>query len=102
MRRAESVVDALRALGETGEAPRLAQRLHARSASGQNLVRIGLVANVPDELVGRRVEYAMQRYGELHDTQPGSQMTAGEGHDIDGFAAQLVGKLMQRLTGQRA
>jgi hypothetical protein len=29
-------------------------------------------------------------------------MAAGEGHDIDGFAAQLVGKLMQRLTGQRA
>jgi hypothetical protein len=48
---AERVVFALRALGEAGQAAALAQRADAVAPSGQNLVRIGLVADVPDQPV---------------------------------------------------
>ena len=48
---AERVVFAFRALGETAEARALPERADARPAAGQNLVRIGLVADVPDDPV---------------------------------------------------
>ena len=53
MRGAERVVFALRALGEAGQAAALAQRADAVAAAGEDLVRIGLVADVPDRC-GRR------------------------------------------------
>ena len=46
---AERVVFALGALGEAGEAAALAQRADAVAAAGQDLVRIGLMADVPDQ-----------------------------------------------------
>jgi hypothetical protein len=46
---AERVVFALGALGEAGEAAALAQRADAVAAAGEDLVRIGLVADVPDQ-----------------------------------------------------
>jgi hypothetical protein len=61
MRGAERVVFALGALGEAGEAARLAQRADAVAPAGQDLVRIGLVADVPDQPVVRRVEDMVQR-----------------------------------------
>ena len=49
MRRAEGVVFAFGALGEAGKAVPLPQRADAVAPPGQNLVRIGLVADVPDQ-----------------------------------------------------
>ena len=77
MRGAERVVFALGALGEAGEAVALAQRADAIAASGQDLVRIGLVADVPDQPVGRRIENVMQRDGELDHAEAGAEMAAG-------------------------
>ena len=51
MRGAERVVFALGALGEAGEAVALAQRADAVAPAGEDLVRIGLVADVPDQAV---------------------------------------------------
>ena len=56
MRGAEGVVFAFGALGEAGQPSALAQRADAVAASGQDLVRIGLVADVPDQLVVGRIE----------------------------------------------
>ena len=77
MRRAERVVFALGALGEAGEAALLAQRADAVAAAGQDLVRIGLVADVPDQPVVRRVEDVVQRDSQLDDAEPGAEMAAG-------------------------
>jgi hypothetical protein len=52
----ERIVFALRPLGETGEAVALPQGPDAAAAAGQDLVRIGLVADIPDQPVTRRVE----------------------------------------------
>ena len=72
MRGAEWVVDAFAALGETGNATGLTQRPHAGTAAGEDFVRVGLVPDVPDQSVARRIEYAMQGNGELHHAQSGA------------------------------
>ena len=51
MRRAERVIFAFGALGEAGQAAALAQGAHARAPAGDDLVRIGLMADVPDQTV---------------------------------------------------
>jgi hypothetical protein len=43
----------------------------------------------------------MQRDGELDDAEPGAEMAAGDRDRVDGFAAQVVGKLPQ-LVGLKA
>ena len=67
MGRAEGVVFALRALGEARQAVRLAQGPDPVATAGEDLVRVGLVADVPDQPVARRVEHVMQRHRQLDD-----------------------------------
>ena len=61
MGRAEGVVFALGAFGEAAEAAALAQSADAVAAPGQDLVRIALMADIPDQLVMRRVEDRVDR-----------------------------------------
>ena len=95
MRGAERVVFALGALGEAGQAAALAQRADAVAPAGEDLVRIGLVADVPDQPVARRVEDVVQRDGQLDHAEPGAQMAAGHRDRVDRLGAQLVGELPQ-------
>ena len=90
MRRAERVVFALGALGEAGQAAALAQRADAVAPAGEDLVRIGLMADVPDQPVARGVEDVMQRDGELDDAEAGAEMPAGDRDRVDRFLAQFV------------
>ena len=92
---AERIVFALGALGEAGEAAALAQRADAVAAAGENLVRIGLMADVPDEPIGRRVEHVVERHGQLDHPEPGAEVAAGHRHRVDRLLPQLVGKLAQ-------
>ncbi len=75
---AERVVRALGAAREAGKAALLAQGPDAVAAAGQHLVRIGLVADVPDQPVVRGVEHGMECNGQLDDAEPGPQMSAGD------------------------
>ena len=102
MRGAEGVVFALGALGEAGEAATLTQRPDAVAPPGQDLVRIGLVADVPDQPVVGGVEHIVQCNGEFDDAQACPQVTARHCHRVDGFGAQLVRNLPQVLFGNRA
>ena len=95
MRRAEAVVFAFRALGEARQAAALTQRPDAVAPAGQDLVRIGLMADVPDQPVVRRVEHVVQRDGQLDDAEAGAEMPAGYRHRADRLAAQFVGNLAQ-------
>ena len=95
VRGAERVVLALGALRKSGEAAALAQRADAVAPPGQDLVRVGLMAHVPDESVVRRVEQVMERDGELDDAEPGAQVPAGDRHRADELVAQLARELRQ-------
>ncbi len=101
MRGAERVVFALGALGEAGQPAALAQRADAVAPAGQNLVGIGLMADVPDQTVVRRVEDVMQRDRKLDDAQPGAEMPARDRDGIDRLLPQFVGDLAQ-LAGLEA
>ncbi|MGA3308517.1 MAG: hypothetical protein ABSD08_07880 [Xanthobacteraceae bacterium] len=95
MRGAERIIFALGALGETGQAAALTQRADAVASAGENLVRIGLVTDVPNEPIGRRVEHVVQRHGQLDHAEPGAEMAAGDRNGVDGLLPQLIGKLAQ-------
>ena len=99
MRSAERVVFAFGALGEAGQPALLAQRADAVAPAGQDLVRIGLVADVPDQTVVRRVEDIVQRDRQLDHAEPGAEMAAGVGHGVDQLGAQLVRQLRQVAFG---
>ena len=73
----------------------LAQGADAVAAAGENLVRIGLVADVPDQPVGRRIEDVVQRHRQLDHAKAGAEMAAGDRHSIDRLLPQFVGKLAQ-------
>ena len=75
--------------------PRLAQRADAVAPAGQDLVRIGLVADVPDQPVARRVEDVVERDRQLDHAEAGAEMAAGDRDRGDRLAAQLVGELPQ-------
>ncbi len=95
MRRAEGVVLALAALGEAGEAAALAQGPDAVAPPGQHLVRIGLVADVPDQPVARRVEDVVQGDGELDDAQARAEVAAGHRDRVYGLVAQFFSQRSQ-------
>jgi hypothetical protein len=58
-------------------------------------VWVGLVADVPDEPVVRRVEHVVERHGELDHPKPGAEVAAGYCHRVDRFLPQFVSKLAQ-------
>ncbi len=94
---AEAVVVALAALGEAGEAVFLAQGGHAIAPPGQDLVRVGLVADVPDQPVGGGVEDVVQTDRQLDHAEPGREMTAGLRDGVDEIAPQLVDDRRQQM-----
>src|SRR5689334_15258842 len=100
MRCTERIVFALGPLGETGEAAALTQGANAVATSSENFVRIGLVTDIPDKPVGRRIENIVQGNGEFDDTEPGAEMSARPGDSIDGLVAQLVCQLLELIGGE--
>src|SRR6266702_3865143 len=70
--RSELVVRALTAPKESGEPAGLAQCGQPVVAAGEDLPRIALVPDVPDDLVARRVEAIGERNGELDHAEPGA------------------------------
>ena len=92
---AERVVFALRPLGEAGQAAALAQGADAVAPAGEDLVRIALVADVPDQDVLRRLEDVMQGHRQLDHAEAGAEVAAGDGDGVDGFGPDLVGELLQ-------
>ncbi len=69
----------------------LADRVEPLAPPGQHLVRIGLVADVPDDLVARGVEQAVERDGELAGAQVGAEVAADLADHVDDQLADLLG-----------
>ena len=86
---AVAVVLALGAEHEAVEAAGLADGVEAVAAAGENLVDVGLVADVKENLVFGRVEDGMKGQGQLDDAQVGAEMAAGYGERLDQEFADL-------------
>ena len=89
---AEGVVGAFVAAREAGDAILHAQARHAVAAAGEHLVRVGLVADVPDQAVVRRVEHVVQGDGQFDRAQVRRQVAAGLGHRFEQEGAQFLGQ----------
>ena len=99
---AETVVFAFGAFGESGQTAALAKGANAVAPAGQNLVRIGLVPDIPDQPVARRIEEVVQRDGQLDHAEPGPEVTAGHRHRADGLGPQLVRHLPEVFSFEAA
>ncbi len=95
--------DVVRRLGdraERGEAAVLADRVQLVAAAGQHLVRVGLVADVPEDLVARGVEQRVQCDRELAGAEVGAEVAADLAHRVDDVLADLLGQLAELVLGQ--
>ncbi len=92
---AKGVVLALGAARECGNAVLLTQAGHAFAATGEDLVRIRLMPDVPQQTVVRGVEDVMQRDGQLDHAQAGTEMPTGLADRVEQFQAQLIGQGFQ-------
>ena len=99
--RAHDVVRRLLARAERREAAVLADRRQLLAAAGQHLVRIGLVADVPEDLVARRVEHAVQRDGQLARAEVRAEVAADLPDRVDDVLAHLLRELLE-LRPRRA
>ena len=99
---AKGIVRALFAIGEPRKAAGLAQGTNTITAPSQNLVRIGLVADVPNEAVVGRVKHPVERYRQLDDAKARAQVTARDRNGVDHFVAKLRRQLRQLILRQLA
>ena len=94
---AKRVVFAFAALGEAADAFVLAVGVETLASPRQNLVAVGLVSDVPNDLVFGGVEDVVQGHGQLHNAKAGAEVTSLFRHHIHDELAQLVADLLQFL-----
>jgi hypothetical protein len=87
---AHDVVLGLEDRAEGGETLVLADRRQPLAAAGQHLVRVGLVANVPEDLVARGVEQAVQGDRQLAGAEVGAEVPADLADHVDHVGADLL------------
>ena len=61
-------------------------------------MRVGLVADVPEDLVARRVEQGVQRDRQLAGAEVGAEVAADLADRVDDQLADLLGDLLQLLV----
>ena len=86
----ESVVGTLGDARKAADAPQLAVGAERLAAPRDDLVRIGLMADVPHQPVVGRVENVMDRRSQLHRTEARRQMAGVDRALFDDIVPQLV------------
>ena len=90
--------------GSNGDSERLVKplspsfcrkRANPIAPPGQDFMRVTLVADIPDDLVTRRVKDRMKGHRQLNNSQARPQMPAGFRHGRYRFGPQLVRQLRQ-------
>ena len=77
MSRVKAVTFAFLALRESAHSPVLAQLVKSLFSSGQKLVGIRLMPDIPDKLILRQIQKQMQRHGQLDHAQIRRKMSPG-------------------------
>ncbi|VTQ58091.1 Uncharacterised protein [Stenotrophomonas maltophilia] len=99
---AEGVVLALFTLRERCHAVLLLDGVDLVAATGQDLVWVGLVTDVPDQLVLRGLVQVVQGHGEFDHAQTGGEVAAALAHRLDEVGTQFVGDRPQFGFVERA
>ena len=101
MRILDPVMRALRAIRVTGNATRLPQGGHPLRAPGQDLVHVGLMTDVPEQGLRRRIENPVQGDGELDRPKIRTKVSPGAGNRLDEDVADLLRQHHQLIGRQR-
>ncbi len=87
------------AIEQNGARPAvLTDRVESLAPTGQHLVRVGLVADVPEDLVAGRVEQAVERDGELAGAEVGAEVAADLTDRVDDQLAGLLRDLLELVV----
>ncbi len=78
----------------------LADRLKLVAPAGQDLVRVGLMTDVPEDLVLRGVQQRMQRHRDLAGAEVRAEVPADLTDRVDDVLAHLLRERLQLLVGQ--
>ena len=97
---AKRIVIAFSAAGETSKTTALADRRHALTAACENFMRIGLMADIPDQRVARCVKDIMKCNREFDHAEPGAQMTARLCDGFNHAGAHLFGHALELGLGK--
>ncbi|GAA3294298.1 hypothetical protein GCM10020295_18450 [Streptomyces cinereospinus] len=94
--------DVVLGLGLRGVAGQAALHLQPGEVlpAGEQLVHVGLVPGVPEHLVLRRFEHAVQGDGQLDHAEVGAQVAAGLGDGLDKEGPDLLRQLVQLLQAE--
>ena len=98
--RAHDVVLGLEDRAERRQALVLADRAEPLPAAREDLVRIGLMPDVPEDLVRRRVEQAVQGDGQLAGPEVGAEVAADLTDRVDDQLAHLLRDPLELVIGQ--
>src|SRR5690606_29029314 len=88
--------------GKRCDAALLFDRMNLVASAGKDLVRIGLVADVPYQPVGRGVIEPVQRDGQLDHAQTRAEVATGLRPLLDQVPTQLIRDRGQLLDGKLA
>ena len=100
MARAHHVVLGFRYRAEGREAAVLTDRGQLVAPAGEHLVRIGLMADVPEHLVARRVEQRMYGHRDLAGAEVGPEVATDLADRVDDQLADLLRDLLKLLVGE--
>ena len=90
----KTVVDAFVPFRETGDSPVFTERFKLCVPAGDQLMDIGLVADIEHNFVLGQVKYTVDRQGQLHYTEIGCQVPAVLGNGTDQFTPDFSGKVL--------
>ncbi len=91
---------ALGAHSEAADSAGAANGAKTPFAPGQQLVDVGLVADIPNEFVPGRGEHVVQRQRQLHHSEVRPQVAAVFGQHRDQFMPDFLGQLLELFQRQ--
>ena len=100
MRRTERIIGAFRPSGIAAKAPFRPQRANPVAPPGQDLVRIALVAHIPDQLVARGVEHGMDCHRQFNHTKASAKVPTRHRNRSNRLGPQLARQLVQLAVAQ--
>ncbi len=98
----EGVVGALLHARKAADASQFAVRVEALPAAGEDLVGVGLVADIPDHLVLRRIVDVMECDGEFHRSETRCEVAGVHAEFRDHEIPYLRGERFQFGNGEPA
>ena len=83
-----------------GETAGVAQSVEATGATGEKLVNVCLVPDIPDETVARGIEDPVQGDGQLNYSQIGGEVATGPRDFLEDESPDLLAQLVELVGGE--